>query len=141
MSLYRVKSIKLPLFVPSNGEKDQPTLKNVVRAVLVYCNQMPNMCEIKEVPDDYQSNRELIFEFDRDKYRFFDVISPISLFYGIKYGDEYVIKRLYESKFIKSLNVLGKCDDILRLMDIKVEFQTSFLEQMLNSDEGEDVDE
>jgi len=138
MPIYRVKSIKLPHFIPSREEKDLPTLKNVVRSVLIYCNQMPNMCEVKEIPDDYQSERELIFMLDFDKYRFFDVISPVSLFYGIKYGDELVIKHMYESKFIKSLNILGKSEDLLKLMEIKVEYQESFLEKVLNQSDKDE---
>jgi len=138
MSTYKVKSLKLPVFVSKPSEKDQPTLVNVIKSVLTYCNQLPQMCEIIDVGDEYSNNRELLFQIDKDKYRFYDVVSPVSLFYGIKYGDEMVIKRLYKSKFIWALKVLIQSEDILRLMDVKVEYQKSLIEQLLSSDDGED---
>ena len=138
MSTYKVKSIKLPLFVSKHGDKDQPTLINVIKSVLTYCNQMPQMCEIVNVGDEYRNNHELLFEIDKDKYRFFDVISPVSIFYGIKYGDELVVRRLYQSKFIWALKVLAQSEDILRLIGIEVQYQDSFLDQLLKHDDGEE---
>jgi len=130
MSLkFVVKKVTLPKDVPSvNIEKTEPTLENTIKSVLSYCNAFPNLCVIEQVPEDYSSNNELVFYFDTEKYRFFDVVSPTSLFYGIRYGDELEVNRLYYSRLIRSMVTLIKAEDLLRLMNIQVEYMTSFVE-------------
>jgi hypothetical protein len=96
------------------------------------------LCEIKQVPDDYESDNELVFYFDKEKYRFFDVVRPTGLFYGIKYGDELVVNRHYYSRLIKSMVTLLKAEDLLKLMGIEVQYIDSFVEQQLNKEEQND---
>jgi len=130
MSLkFVVRKIVLPKDVPAvKIEKTEPTLENTIKSVLSYCNAFPNLCVIEEVPQDYSSENELVFYFDTEKYRFFDVVSPTSLFYGIRYGDELEVNRLYFSRLIRSMITLIKAEDLLKLMKIQVEYMPSFVE-------------
>ena len=130
MSLkFVVRKIVLPKDVPAvKIEKTEPTLENTIKSVLSYCNAFPNLCVIEEVPQDYSSENELVFYFDTEKYRFFDVVSPTSLFYGIRYGDELEVNRLYFSRLIRSMITLIKAEDLLKLMKIQVEYMSSFVE-------------
>ncbi len=142
MSLkFVVRKIVLPKDVPAvKIEKTEPTLENTIKSVLSYCNAFPNLCVIEEVPQDYSSENELVFYFDTEKYRFFDVVSPTSLFYGIRYGDEFEVNRLYFSRLIRSMITLIKAEDLLKLMKIQVEYMPSFVEttyQKIKGDEDE----
>ena len=132
MSLkFVVKKVILPKDVPPiKVEKTEPTLENTIKSVLSYCNAFPTLCVIEQVPEDYSSKNELVFYFDTEKYRFFDVVSPTSLFYGIRYGDEMEVNRLYFSRLIRSMVTLSKAEDLLRLMNIQVEYMQSFVEAM-----------
>ena len=133
-----IKKIILPKYVPPEGVKHtQPTLENTIKSVLSYCNAIPLLCEIKEVPEEYENDHELIFYFDTEKYRFFDVVRPTGLFYGIKYGDEMVVNRYYYSRLMRSLVTLLKAEDLLKLMGIQVEYMDSFVEQQLNKESEE----
>ena len=137
-----IKKVILPKYVPPEGVKHtQPTLENTIKSVLSYCNAMPILCEIKEVPDNYESNHELVFYFDKEKYRFFDVVSPSPIFYGIKYGDEETVNRHYYSRLIRSMITLLKAEDLLKLMGIQVEYVNSFVEQQLEKEEKENESE
>jgi len=134
---FKVEKIVLPKYVPSEGIKNtSPTLERVIKSVLSYCNAFPNLCVIKEVDSDYENQHELVFYFDPEKYRFFDVVSPSPIFYGIKYGDEQTVNRFYYSRLIRSMVTLLKAEDLLRLMGIEVEYMDSFVEKELNQ-EGE----
>jgi len=142
MSLkFVVRKIVLPKDVPAvKVEKTEPTLENTIKSVLSYCNAFPNLCVIEEVPQDYSSENELVFYFDTEKYKFFDVVSPTSLFYGIRYGDELEVNRLYFSRLIRSMITLMKAEDLLKLMKIQVEYIPSFVEttyQKVKGDEDE----
>jgi len=133
-----VRKIILPKNLPTQGvEKTEPTLENTVKSVLSYCNAFPNMCTIEEVDDEYQNKYELVFYLDIDKYRFFDVVSPISLFYGRKWGDELGVINLYYSRLLRSIVTLMKAEDLLRLMNIEVEYLPSFVEQWYEQLKGE----
>jgi len=134
---FKVQKIVLPKYVPSEGIKNTaPTLDNVIKSVLSYCNAFPNLCEIKQVDDDYENHHELVFYLDPEKYRFFDVVSPSPIFYGIKYGDEQTVIRHYYSRILRSMVTLLKAEELLRLMGIQVEYMDSFIEQQLYN-EGE----
>ena len=91
----------------------------------------------KRSTEEYQNPNELVFYFDKDKYRFFDVVSPASLFYGIKYGDESTVLYLYNSRILRSIVTLMKAEDLLKLMGIKVEYMKSFVEKKYEEMEGE----
>jgi hypothetical protein len=132
---YVIKKIILPKYVPPEGvKKTQPTLENTIKSVLSYCNAFPNLCEIKEVPDDYENNHELVFYFDPEKYRFFDVMSPAPVFYGIKYGDEQTVDRYYYSRLVRSMVTLVKAEDLLKLMGIEPQYIDSFVWSQLNKE-------
>ena len=139
---YVVKKIVLPKYVPPEGVKNTaPTLENTVKSVLSYCNAFPNLCEIKEVDEDYESKNELVFYLDPEKYRFFDVMTPVPVFYGIKYGDEQTVIRHYYSRLIRSMVTLLKAEDLLKLMGIQVEYMDSFIEQQLYKEEDNNESE
>jgi len=139
MSLkFVVRKIVLPKNLPKVGvEKTEPTLENTIKSVLSYCNAFPLLCTIQEVPDDYESKNELVFYLDTEKYRFFDVVSPAMVFYGVKYGDEIRVNNLYYSRVLRSIVTLLKAEDLLRLMDIQVEYMQSFVETMYQKVKGE----
>ncbi|MCG2868983.1 MAG: hypothetical protein L7H07_02850 [Candidatus Nanopusillus sp.] len=142
MSLkFVVKKVILPKNVPRKGvEGTEPTLENVIKSVLSYCNAFPMLCEIKEVSDDYESKNELVFYFDTEKYRFFDVVSPSMVFFGEKYGDEMKVNNMYLARVIRSMVTLLKAEDLLKLMGIEVEYMKSFVEQMYEKVKGEEVE-
>jgi len=139
MSLkFVIRKINLPKSVPTEGiEKTEPTLENTIKSVLSYCNAFPNLCQIEEVNCDYASENELVFYFDTEKYKFFDVVSPVSLFYGKKWGDELVVNEMYYSRIIRAIVTLMKAESLLKLMNIKVEYIPSFVEQMYEKVKGE----
>jgi len=139
MSLkFVVRKITLPKDMPSPKlEKTEPTIENTIKSVLSYCNAFPNLCVIEQVPDDYTSQNELVFYFDTEKYRFFDVVSPTSLFYGVRYGDELEVNRLYYSRLLRSMITLLKAEDLLRLMNIQIEYIPSFVETTYEKVKGD----
>jgi len=139
MSLkFVVRKIILPKDMPTPKlEKTEPTLENTIKSVLSYCNAFPNLCVIEQVNEDYSSQNELVFYFDTEKYRFFDVVSPTSLFYGVRYGDELDVNRLYYSRLLRSIVTLLKAEDLLRLMKIEVEYIPSFVETTYEKVKGE----
>jgi len=140
MSLkFVVKKIILPKNVPTKGvEGTEPTLENVIKSVLSYCNAFPLLCEIKEINENYESKNELVFYFDTEKYRFFDVVSPAMVFYGEKYGDEIKVNNKYYARVLRSIVTLLKAEDLLKLMEIEVEYMPSFVETMYNKIKGEE---
>ena len=140
MSLkFVVKKVILPKEMPAPKlEKTEPTLENTIKSVLAYCNAFPVLCTIEEVKEDYSSKNELVFYFDTEKYKFFDVVSPTSLFYGIRYGDEMEVNRLYYSRLLRSIVTLLKAEDLLRMMGIEVEYMESFVEKMYTKIKGEE---
>jgi len=142
MSLkFVVKKVILPRNLPKKGiEGTEPTLENVVKSVLSYCNAFPMLCRIEEVDNEYESKNELVFYFDTEKYRFFDVVSPSMIFYGEKYGDEMKVNNMYLARVIRSMVTLLKAEDLLRLMGIEVEYMSSFVETMYEKVKGEQVE-
>jgi hypothetical protein len=142
MSLkFVVKKVILPKKVPIQGtEGTEPTLENVIKSVLSYCNAFPLLCEIKEVNEDYESKNELVFYFDTEKYRFFDVVSPSMVFYGEKYGDEMKVNDKYYSRVLRSIVTLLRAEDLLKLMGIEVEYMRSFVETTYEKIKGEEVE-
>jgi hypothetical protein len=142
MSLkFVVKKVILPRNLPKKGVKGtEPTLENTVKSVLSYCNAFPILCEIQQVSEDYESSNELVFYFDTEKYRFFDVVTPLLLFYGEKYGDEMKVNNMYLARVIRSIVTLLKAEDLLRLMGIKIEYMQSFVETTYEKVKGEKVE-
>jgi len=139
MSLkFVVRKIRLPRDMPHAKTKIPPTLENVIKSVLSYCNAFPDLCVIEQVDPDYSSKNELVFYFDTEKYRFFDVVSPTSLFYGLKYGNEMDVIRLYYANLDMKMETLMDAEDLLRLMNIEVEYITSFVETMYEKVKGEE---
>jgi len=133
-----VRKIILPKNVQNLGiEKTEPTLENTIKSVLSYCNALPTLCKINEVNEEYHNKYELVFYFDVDKYRFFDVESPISLFYGRKWGDEVSVIQMYYARFLRSMVTLSKAEDLLRLMNIEIEYLPSFVETIYEKIKGE----